>query len=265
MLSVAALASLFCIVAVWGLYPALIGALAALIRRDADPAGARPAALPRVTAIVATRADAIGGAGARERPAAERVSGRAAGRGRGVRRARDGDCCPMWTRRGARAGAHRPRRRAGRQGVRAERGRARGARRRAGVRGQRPAIRHRRDRAAHAGGDAAGSGRGVGATRAGARRARARRSRSGCTGRSNAGCGAREAQVHSAVGVTGAIYAMRRALWTAAAGGAHPRRPVRADAARAVGTSRGLRGRRHARTRRATRPTRTSIAARCAR
>src|SRR6476661_9091198 len=58
MLSVAALASLFCIVAVWGLYPALIGAIAALVRRDADAAGARPAALPRVTAIVATRADA---------------------------------------------------------------------------------------------------------------------------------------------------------------------------------------------------------------
>src|SRR6058998_1075576 len=58
MLSLAALVSLFCIVAVWGLYPALIGVLAALIRRDADPAGARPAPLPRVTAIVATRADA---------------------------------------------------------------------------------------------------------------------------------------------------------------------------------------------------------------
>src|SRR5438045_1452969 len=57
MLSLAAAASLFCIVAVWGLYPALIGALAALVGRDAEAAGARPTPLPRVTAIVATRAD----------------------------------------------------------------------------------------------------------------------------------------------------------------------------------------------------------------
>src|SRR4051812_4553444 len=59
MLSFAALASLFCIVAVWGLYPALIGAIGVLIRRNGDPAGSRPAPLPRVTAIVATRADAM--------------------------------------------------------------------------------------------------------------------------------------------------------------------------------------------------------------
>src|SRR5258705_737153 len=59
MLSLAAFASLCCLVAVWGLYPGVIGVIAALIRRDVDPAGSRPAALPRVTAIVATRADAM--------------------------------------------------------------------------------------------------------------------------------------------------------------------------------------------------------------
>ena len=58
MLSVVGFTSLFCIVAVWGLYPALIGAIAALIRRDIEPALARPTALPRVTAIIATRAEA---------------------------------------------------------------------------------------------------------------------------------------------------------------------------------------------------------------
>lgn len=58
MLSLAALASLLCIIAVWGLYPALIGLVAAVVRRAGDRGGRAPEALARVTAIVATRADA---------------------------------------------------------------------------------------------------------------------------------------------------------------------------------------------------------------
>jgi cellulose synthase/poly-beta-1,6-N-acetylglucosamine synthase-like glycosyltransferase len=58
MLSLAALVSLLCIVAVWGLYPALIGLVAAVMRRAGDGGGRAPEALPRVTAVVATRADA---------------------------------------------------------------------------------------------------------------------------------------------------------------------------------------------------------------
>ena len=57
MLSLAALVSLSCIVAVWALYPALVGLVAALMRRDAPQDVRTPAALPRVTAVVATRAD----------------------------------------------------------------------------------------------------------------------------------------------------------------------------------------------------------------
>jgi cellulose synthase/poly-beta-1,6-N-acetylglucosamine synthase-like glycosyltransferase len=58
MLSLAALVSLLCIVAVWGLYPALIGLVAAVVRRAGDRDGGVSGALPRVTAVVATRADA---------------------------------------------------------------------------------------------------------------------------------------------------------------------------------------------------------------
>ena len=59
MLSLAALVSLSCILAVWGLYPALVGLAAAVMRRGETRDAGAPAALPRVTAIVATRADAI--------------------------------------------------------------------------------------------------------------------------------------------------------------------------------------------------------------
>ena len=55
MLSFAALASVWCILAVWALYPAVIGLAAAVMRRR--DAHTDTAALPRVTAIVATRAD----------------------------------------------------------------------------------------------------------------------------------------------------------------------------------------------------------------
>lgn len=56
MLNVAALVSLSCIVAVWGLYPVVIG-LVALIARRRHEGSMRDAAHPHVTAVVATRAD----------------------------------------------------------------------------------------------------------------------------------------------------------------------------------------------------------------
>lgn len=58
MLSIAALVSLACIVAVWGLYPLVIGLVALAVRRRGAAETGATAALPRVTAIVATRADA---------------------------------------------------------------------------------------------------------------------------------------------------------------------------------------------------------------
>ena len=57
MLSLAALVSLSCILAVWAVYPALVGLVAALVRRDEAQDDRAPAELPRVTAVVATRAD----------------------------------------------------------------------------------------------------------------------------------------------------------------------------------------------------------------
>jgi cellulose synthase/poly-beta-1,6-N-acetylglucosamine synthase-like glycosyltransferase len=59
MLTLAALSSLTCILAVWGLYPALVGLVASVTRRGEAPADRAPSALPHVTAVVATRADAI--------------------------------------------------------------------------------------------------------------------------------------------------------------------------------------------------------------
>ncbi|MFL5620530.1 MAG: glycosyltransferase [Gemmatimonadaceae bacterium] len=58
MLSLAALVSLSCILAVWAVYPALVGLVAAVMRRGEAREGRAPIALPHVTAIVATRADA---------------------------------------------------------------------------------------------------------------------------------------------------------------------------------------------------------------
>ena len=57
MLSLAALVSLSCIVAVWALYPLAIGLLALITRRREDRAAANGPP-PSVTAVVATRADA---------------------------------------------------------------------------------------------------------------------------------------------------------------------------------------------------------------
>jgi cellulose synthase/poly-beta-1,6-N-acetylglucosamine synthase-like glycosyltransferase len=57
MLSIAALVSLACLVGVWALYPALIG-LFAMIRRDSDRTEVAPLITPpRVTAVVATRSE----------------------------------------------------------------------------------------------------------------------------------------------------------------------------------------------------------------
>ena len=59
MLSLAALVSLSCILAVWAVYPALVGIVAAVLRRDEAQDDRATAELPRVTAVVATRADPI--------------------------------------------------------------------------------------------------------------------------------------------------------------------------------------------------------------
>jgi poly-beta-1,6-N-acetyl-D-glucosamine synthase len=59
MLSLAALVSLSCILAVWGLYPALVGLAAGVMRRSDAGDAAAPGVLPHVTAVVATRADAV--------------------------------------------------------------------------------------------------------------------------------------------------------------------------------------------------------------
>lgn len=58
MLTLLALVSLACLVAVWALYPAVIGVVAEIRRRRDSLSNDRGGSLPLVTAIVATRADA---------------------------------------------------------------------------------------------------------------------------------------------------------------------------------------------------------------
>ena len=58
MLNIAALVSLSCIVAVWGLYPLVIGLMALVARRREGRASLAAGATPHVTAVLATRADA---------------------------------------------------------------------------------------------------------------------------------------------------------------------------------------------------------------
>jgi len=212
MLSVAALASLFCIVAVWGLYPALIGVIAALVRRDADAAGARPAALPRVTAIVATRADAMA--------VRERVNDLLQSEYPDALLdvvvaydARATETLPMWTG-------------PGRDRVRIVRGDEPGGKAsalNAGVRAARGDVLVFADSGQRFGADAiALLTQAVMRPRVGAASGRLELARDA---RAPAlplrlywalerWLRRREAQVHSAVGVTGAIYAMRRSLWT---------------------------------------------------
>jgi biofilm PGA synthesis N-glycosyltransferase PgaC len=212
MLSVAALASLFCIVAVWALYPAVIGVLAALMRRDVDSAGARPTALPRVTAIVATRADPMA--------VRERVNDLLQSEYPDALLdvviaydARATETLPMWT------GAERERVRI----VRGDEPGGKASALNAGVRAARGDVLVFADSGQRFGADAialltqavmrpgvgAASGRLelAGGSRAPALPLRLYWSLERWLRR-------REAQVHSAVGVTGAIYAMRRALWT---------------------------------------------------
>jgi len=212
MLSLAAFASLGCLVAVWALYPALIGALGALLRRNGDPAGARPAPLPRVTAIVATRADVVA---VRERVTdlLESEYPEALLDVVVSYDARATDLLPMWTG-------------AGRERVRIVRGDEPGGKAsalNAGVRAARGDVLVFADSGQRFGPNAialltqAVMRPGVGAA----------------SGRLELASGSRapalplrlywalerwlrrrEAQVHSAIGVTGAIYAMRRSLWT---------------------------------------------------
>jgi cellulose synthase/poly-beta-1,6-N-acetylglucosamine synthase-like glycosyltransferase len=58
MLSIAALVSLSCIVAVWGLYPVVIGLVSLVARRREDRVTQTDGTTPHVTAVLATRADA---------------------------------------------------------------------------------------------------------------------------------------------------------------------------------------------------------------
>ncbi len=58
MLNVAALVSVSCIVAVWGLYPVVIGVAALIARRREARSTRTTGAPPHVTAVIATRADA---------------------------------------------------------------------------------------------------------------------------------------------------------------------------------------------------------------
>ena len=58
MLSFAALVSLSCIIAVWGLYPVVIGLLALVARRRDERSSGGAGAWPHVTVVLATRADA---------------------------------------------------------------------------------------------------------------------------------------------------------------------------------------------------------------
>jgi biofilm PGA synthesis N-glycosyltransferase PgaC len=212
MLSVVGFASLFCIVAVWGLYPALIGAIAVLIRRDIEPALARPAALPRVTAIIATRAEASA--------VRERVSDLLQSAYPDelldvvvAYDARTTEMIPTWSG-------------PGRDRVRIVRGDEPGGKSsalNAGVRAARGDVLVFADSGQRFGADAialltqAVMRPGVGAASGRlelARGARAPALPLRLYWSLERWLRCREAQVHSAVGVTGAIYAMRRSLWT---------------------------------------------------
>jgi len=210
MLTVAALVSLSCILAVWALYPALIGVAAGVVRRrDARTLRVQ---MPRVTAIVATRADPVA---VRERvddllrseyPAALLD----------VVVAYDARTTePMATWNGEEGGRV--------QVVRGDEPGGKAAALNAGVRAARGEILVFADSGQRFGADAVAL----------LTRAFLRPEVGAVSGRLELARGAkapalplrlywslerwlrrREADVHSAIGVTGAIYAMRRALWT---------------------------------------------------
>ena len=212
MLSLAALVSLSCILAVWGLYPVLVGLVAAVRRRGDVRDDRTPAALPRVTAIVATRADAIA---VRER-VADLLQSEYPASLLDVVVAYDARATePMATWSGPEAAQV--------QVVRGDEPGGKAAALNAGVRAARGEVLLFADSGQRFGRDAAALlvqallRPGVGAA----------------SGRLELAAGAkapplplrvywslerwlrrREADVHSAVGVTGAIYAMRRDLWT---------------------------------------------------
>ncbi len=212
MLRLAALVSLSCIIAVWALYPALVGLVAAVLRRD-EPQDDRTAVEPpRVTAVVATRADA---AAVRERvddllrstyPAAllDVVV---------AYDARTTEPMAAWT------GADAPRV----QVVRGDEPGGKAAALNAGVRAARGDVLVFADSGQRFGPDAVAL----------LVRALARPRVGAASGRLELAAGEkapalplrlywslerwlrrREADVHSAIGVTGAIYALHRALWT---------------------------------------------------
>jgi cellulose synthase/poly-beta-1,6-N-acetylglucosamine synthase-like glycosyltransferase len=211
MLTVAALVSLSCILAVWALYPALVGLVAAVKRRD-EREDDRAGELPHVTAIVATRADA---AAVRERVEDLLRSEYPASLLDVVVAydARTPDPMTAWT------GAEEARV----QVVRGDEPGGKAAALNAGVRAARGDVLVFAD-----------SGQRFGSAAVALLvRALARPGVGAASGRLELAAGAkapalplrlywslerwlrrREADVHSAIGVTGAIYAMHRALWT---------------------------------------------------
>jgi cellulose synthase/poly-beta-1,6-N-acetylglucosamine synthase-like glycosyltransferase len=212
MLTVAALASVSCILAVWALYPALIGLAAGVKRRRHAHAPAMQAPLPRVTAVVATRADP---AAVRER-VDDLLRSEYPGALLDVVVAYDARTTePMATWSGA-EGARV-------QVVRGDEPGGKAAALNAGVRAARGEVLVLADSGQRFGADAISL----------LTNALTRPEVGAASGRLELARGEkapalplrlywslerwlrrREADVHSAIGVTGAIYAMRRALWT---------------------------------------------------
>jgi len=212
MLSVAALVSLASILAVWALYPALVGLVAAVVRRREARGGRAPGAPPRVTAVVATRADAIA---VRER-VDDLLRSEYPASLLDVVVAYDARTTePMATWSGADAARV--------QAVRGDEPGGKAAALNAGVRAARGDVLVFADSGQRFGPDAVAL----------LVRALERPGVGAASGRLELAAGAkapalplrlywslerwlrrREADVHSAIGVTGAIYAMHRALWT---------------------------------------------------
>jgi cellulose synthase/poly-beta-1,6-N-acetylglucosamine synthase-like glycosyltransferase len=212
MLSLAALVSLACILAVWGLYPALVGLAAAVMRRGETRDAGAPAVPPHVTAIVATRADA---SAVRERVDDLLRSEYPASRLDVVVAYDDRATEPMATWSGAEAARVHV--------VRGDQPGGKAAALNAGVRAARGEVLVFADSGQRFGPDAVAL----------LVRSLLRPGIGAASGRLELAEGAkapalplrlywalerwlrrREADVHSAVGVTGAIYAMRRELWT---------------------------------------------------
>jgi biofilm PGA synthesis N-glycosyltransferase PgaC len=212
MLSLAALVSLACILAVWGLYPALVGLAAAVVRRGETHDAGALAEPPRVTAVVATRADA---SAVRERVDDLLRSEYPASLLDVVVAYDAGATEPMATWSGAEAARVRV--------VRGDEPGGKAAALNAGVRAARGEVLVFADSGQRFGPDAVAL----------LVRSLVRPGIGAASGRLELAEGAkapalplrlywalerwlrrREADVHSAVGVTGAIYAMRRELWT---------------------------------------------------